>query len=80
MISFFKSLFSKPKENTCPCHGYPVEEGKLPVKRTSRGFNVCPNEAVKSSLQQLGSGIKLNDEQAKKLRERLEELKESKEF
>lgn len=78
LLHKIKNLFNSDEAKTCSCHGYEIQEGKLPVKRTASGFQVCPKAALESSLQQMGSGIKLSPELAVELRKRLKEIDESK--
>lgn len=78
LIHKIKDFFKTPEVKTCSCHGYEIQEGKLPVKRTANRFQVCPKAALESSLQQMGSGIKLTPELAQELRKRLKEIDESK--
>lgn len=77
MFNWIINLFHKEKEK-CD-HGWVIEDtDKLPIKRTSRGFSVCPDCALKSSLQQLGSGIELSQEDADKLRKIINKEKNEK--
>lgn len=72
MIKYLINLIKTPKNKVCECHGYEIEEGKLPVKRTRNGFKVCPKAALSSSLEQMGNGIKLSPKLAAELKKRLE--------
>ena len=76
MIKYLINLIKSPKPKVCDCHGYEIKDGKLPVKRTSSGFNVCPNAALSSSLAQMGNGIKLNSQLAAELKKRLDNINE----
>ena len=45
LINKIKNLFKTREVKACSCHGYEIQEGKLPVKRTANGFQVCPKAA-----------------------------------
>lgn len=76
MINFINKFFTQQELPKCECCGFEIEEGKLPVKRTYNRFQVCPNAAIKSSLEQMGSGIRLSPELADELRKTLEKYKD----
>lgn len=67
-------LFKKNKIKTCECCGFEIKEGKLPSKKTYNRIEVCPNAALKSSLNQMGNGIKLDPKVAKELKKKLKEI------
>lgn len=53
-------------------HGYTLHsENEIPHERTMHKLTVCPQCAVSSSLEQLGSGIVLTNDLAVDLKEKL---------
>lgn len=53
-------------------------EEKIQVNRNFARFWVDEEEALESSLQELGKGLVLNEEIANELRQKIKEIKESK--
>jgi hypothetical protein len=74
MIQLLKKLFKNKEPEYCAHDWEILDPEKLPYKIRGSSISVCPDCAVHSSLAQMGSGIKLNEDAINHLKKNCPDL------